>query len=141
MNVTYIFAGFLAMLGMMVIGVPIAIAMAAVGIVGGLAAYGMPFINSIAPVVWGVHNDNLLTAIPLFVLMGELLLRSVRQEAPVAGALTLMKLRRATSREDLEALLDEVEQRLRKPHRQIIAAQTLRHVRHLLGLPTVSRPS
>jgi C4-dicarboxylate transporter, DctM subunit len=27
-------------------------------------------------VVWGVHNDNLLTAIPLFVLMGELLLRS-----------------------------------------------------------------
>jgi hypothetical protein len=71
----------------------------------------------------------------------ELLLRSVRQEAPVAGALTLMKLRRATSREDLEALLDEVEQRLRKPHRQIIAAQTLRHVRHLLGLPTVSRPS
>jgi len=30
---------------------------------------------------------------------------------------------------------------LRKPHRQIIAAQTLRHVRHLLGLPTVSRPS
>ena len=71
----------------------------------------------------------------------ELLLRSVRQEAPVAGALTLMKLRRATSREDLEALLDEVEQRLRKPHRQIIAAQTLRHVRHLLGLPTASRPS
>jgi len=76
MNVTYILAGFAAMLGMMVIGVPIAIAMAAVGIVGGLAAYGMPFINSIAPVVWGVHNDNLLTAIPLFVLMGELLLRS-----------------------------------------------------------------
>jgi len=71
----------------------------------------------------------------------ELLVRSVRQEAPVAGALTLMKLRRATSREDLEALLDEVEQRLRKPHRQIIAAQTLRHVRHLLGLPTVARPS
>jgi len=71
----------------------------------------------------------------------ELLLRSVRQEAPVAGALTLMKLRRATSREDLEALLDEVEQRLRKPHRQIIAAQTLRHVRHLLGLPTASRSS
>jgi tripartite ATP-independent transporter DctM subunit len=50
--------------------------MAAVGIVGGLLAYGMPFINSIAPVVWGVHNDNLLTSVPLFILMGELLLRS-----------------------------------------------------------------
>lgn len=70
----------------------------------------------------------------------ELLLRAVRHEAPVAGALTLMKLRRASSREDLEALLDEVEQRLRKPRRQIIAAQTLRHVRHLLSLPTSSRP-
>jgi hypothetical protein len=70
----------------------------------------------------------------------ELLLRAVRQEAPVAGALTLMKLKRATTREDLEALLDEVEQRLRKPRRQIIAAQTMRHVRHLLSLPTMSRP-
>jgi hypothetical protein len=70
-----------------------------------------------------------------------LLLRAVRSEAPVAGALTLLKLKRAASRESLEALLDEVEQRLRKPHRQIIAAQTMRHVRHLLSLPISSRPS
>ncbi len=76
MNISYILIAFGGMLGMMLLGLPIAVAMAAVGIVGGLAAYGMPFINSIAPVVWGVHNDNLLTAIPLFVLMGELLLRS-----------------------------------------------------------------
>ncbi len=76
MNVTYILIAFGAMLGMMLVGLPIAVAMAGVGIVGGLLAYGLPFINSIAPVVWGVHNDNLLTAIPLFVLMGELLLRS-----------------------------------------------------------------
>ena len=70
----------------------------------------------------------------------ELLLRAVRQEAPVSGALTLMKLRRAITREAVEALLDEVEQRLRKPRRQIIAAQTMRHVRHLLSLPIASRP-
>ena len=70
----------------------------------------------------------------------ELLLRAVRHEAPVSGALTLMRLKRATTREALEALLDEVEQRLRKPRRQIIAAQTMRHVRHLLSLPTPSRP-
>lgn len=76
MNVTYILIAFGLMLGMMLIGLPIAVAMAGVGIVGGLLAYGMPFINSIAPVLWGVHNDNLLTAVPLFVLMGELLLRS-----------------------------------------------------------------
>jgi hypothetical protein len=69
-----------------------------------------------------------------------LLLRAVRSEAPVAGALTMLKLRRAGTREALAALLDEVELRLRKPHRQIIAAQTMRHVRHLLTLPATTRP-
>ncbi len=76
MSVTYVLAGFAVMLAMMLLGLPIAVSMATVGIVGGMLAYGMPFMNSIAPVVWGVHNDNLLTAIPMFVLMGELLLRS-----------------------------------------------------------------
>jgi len=70
----------------------------------------------------------------------ELMLRAVRQEAPVSGALTLIKLKRATSREALEGLLDEVEHRLRKPRRQIIAAQTMRHVRHLLSLPAATQP-
>jgi C4-dicarboxylate transporter, DctM subunit len=76
MNIAYVLIAFGAMLGMMLLGLPIAVAMAAIGILGGVLAYGLPFFNSIAPVVWGVHNDNLLTAIPLFVLMGELLLRS-----------------------------------------------------------------
>ena len=76
MNVTVISLAFLAMLLMMLIGLPIAVAMALVGIVGGIAAYGHPFLDSIAPVVWGVQNENLLTCIPLFVLLGELLLRS-----------------------------------------------------------------
>jgi C4-dicarboxylate transporter, DctM subunit len=67
---------FFAMIGMMLIGLPIAVSMALVGIVGGIAAYGVPFMDSIAPVVWGVQNENLLTSIPLFVLLGELLLRS-----------------------------------------------------------------
>lgn len=65
----------------------------------------------------------------------ELLLRAVRLHAPVSGSITLIKLKRAATREDLEALLDEVEQRIRKPRRLIIAAQTMRHVRHLLSLP------
>jgi hypothetical protein len=64
----------------------------------------------------------------------ELLMRAIRAQAPVSGSLTLLKLRRATSREDLQALLGEVEQRLHKPHRTIVATQTMRHVRHLLGL-------
>ena len=65
----------------------------------------------------------------------ELLLRAVRSEAPVSGSLTLIKLKRVSTRDGLEALLDEVEFRLRKPRRQIVAAQTMRHVRHLLSLP------
>lgn len=65
----------------------------------------------------------------------ELLLRALRTEAPVVGSLTMMKLRRAGNRDEIEALLDEVEQRLRKPRRMIVTAQTMRHVRHLLGLP------
>jgi hypothetical protein len=69
-----------------------------------------------------------------------LLLRAVRQAAPVAGTFTLLRLKRAATREALAALLDEVEQRLRKPHRRIIAAQTLRHVRHLLTLPPATQP-
>ncbi|MDH4061416.1 MAG: hypothetical protein OEU94_11450 [Aquincola sp.] len=68
-----------------------------------------------------------------------LLVRAVRSEAPLAGALTIIKLKRAATREALAALLDEVEQRLKKPHRRVIAAQTLRHVRHLLTLPIPSR--
>ncbi|HEX5390704.1 MAG TPA: TRAP transporter large permease subunit, partial [Burkholderiaceae bacterium] len=67
---------FLAMLGLMLAGMPIAVSMALVGVIGGISAYGVPFMDSIAPVVWGVQNENLLTSIPLFVLLGELLLRS-----------------------------------------------------------------
>jgi tripartite ATP-independent transporter DctM subunit len=76
MNVMVIGIAFFAMLGMMLVGMPIAVSMALVGVVGGIAAYGVPFMDSIAPVVWGVQNENLLTSIPLFVLLGELLLRS-----------------------------------------------------------------
>jgi C4-dicarboxylate transporter DctM subunit len=76
MNVGLISLAFVAMLAMMLVGMPIAVSMAMVGIVGGIAAYGIPLMDTIAPVVWGVQNENLLTCIPLFVLLGELLLRS-----------------------------------------------------------------
>ncbi|OFW18191.1 MAG: hypothetical protein A3H97_02270 [Acidobacteria bacterium RIFCSPLOWO2_02_FULL_65_29] len=67
---------FSLMIGMMLIGIPIAASMLIVGVGGGVLAFGMPFINSMASVIWGVGNESLLTAIPLFVLLGELLLRS-----------------------------------------------------------------
>jgi hypothetical protein len=68
----------------------------------------------------------------------DILLRAVRAEAPVAGSLTLMRLRRARTRADLETLLDEVETRIRKPHRMLATTQTMRRVRQLLGAPADS---
>ncbi len=76
MSPSIIIIAFFIMVFMMVAGVPIAVSMALVGIVGGVAVYGMPYMNSIAPVLWGVQNENLLTSIPMFILLGELLLRS-----------------------------------------------------------------
>ncbi len=67
---------FVGMLAIMLVGMPVAVSMAAVGVLGGIAAFGRPFVDSIAPVIWGTLNENLLTCIPLFVLLGELLLRS-----------------------------------------------------------------
>ncbi len=91
---------------------------------------------------WSVAEDESASGTDRpFAEARELLLRAVRQEAPLSGALTLRRLKRATTREALEAMLDEVELRLRKPRRQIIAAQTMRHVRHLLSLPTPTRPA
>jgi len=74
--ITATIVAFFLMIGLMLIGIPIAVSMLVVGVVGGVLAYGMPFLNSMATVTWGVGNENLLTSIPLFVLLGELLLRS-----------------------------------------------------------------
>jgi tripartite ATP-independent transporter DctM subunit len=76
MTVTLAVAGFALMLAMMLTSIPIAVAMFVVGAGGGLLAFGKPFLDSIASVVWGVQNENLLTCIPLFILLGEILLRS-----------------------------------------------------------------
>ena len=62
----------------------------------------------------------------------EILTRAVRSVAPVAGSLTLLRLRRARTRSELTGLLGEVAQRIAKPPRPLAAAQTLRRVRELL---------
>lgn len=67
---------FLAGLALLFLGVPISAVMAIIGVIGGMLAFGLPFMGSIGNVVWGVHNSFILTAVPLFILMGEILLRS-----------------------------------------------------------------
>jgi len=61
-----------------------------------------------------------------------ILVRAVRAQAPLAGTITLLKLRRARTRADLSALLDEVESRISKPHRSLSATHTMRRVRQML---------
>ena len=68
----------------------------------------------------------------------EILARALREQAPVAGSLTLMKLRRARSREDLIALLDEVEAKIYKPHRSLAVAQTITRARRVLDAGTTA---
>ena len=68
----------------------------------------------------------------------DLLIRAVRAEAPVAGSLTLMRLRRAHTRDELEGLIDEVEARLSRPHRSLATTQLIRRVRRLIDAPVDS---
>ena len=68
-----------------------------------------------------------------FVEARSILMQAVRSEAPLTGSLTLLRLRRARSRNDLAALLGEVEVRILKRHRTLAGTQTLGRVRHLLA--------
>jgi C4-dicarboxylate transporter, DctM subunit len=68
--------GFLTMVGLMLVGLPIAAVMLLLGLVGGMMAFGDAFFQSSASVVWGTMSEANLTAIPLFVLLGEMMLRS-----------------------------------------------------------------
>lgn len=72
---------------------------------------------------------------PAFEEARDLLVRAVRTAAPVAGSLTMIRLRRARSRADLVGLLGEVEARIVRPPRELAAQQTLRRVRLLLDVP------
>ncbi|SDL05534.1 TRAP transporter, DctM subunit [Modicisalibacter muralis] len=71
-----VFIGFVILLGMMAIGVHVAVAIFSVAAIGTLMYLGLPLLYSFGDTLWGTLNDFLLTAIPLFILLGELLLRS-----------------------------------------------------------------
>lgn len=71
----------------------------------------------------------------------DTLVRAVRSEAPLAGSLTVMRLRRARTRAELLALLGEVEAHIRKPHRTLVPDQMLQQVRALLQGVVVRPPS
>lgn len=65
----------------------------------------------------------------------RMLMRAVRSKSPVTGAMTLIRLRRARTREELFSLFDEVDAHISTPMRNLSGQQTLRHVRTLLERP------
>jgi C4-dicarboxylate transporter, DctM subunit len=67
--------GFLLMLGMMALGLHIATVMFAVGAIGAGLYFGAPAINALGVVYFESMNDALLLALPLFILLGEILVR------------------------------------------------------------------
>lgn len=75
MSITVIFVAFLIMLFLMFLSMPVAVAILAVGAAGGYLAYGLPLVETMGGVIWGTLNNPVMTAIPLFMLLGELLLR------------------------------------------------------------------
>lgn len=68
-----------------------------------------------------------------------LLIQAIRDEAPVVGALTLMRVRRARDREALRALFPEVRQRLSRQRRVLDAADVVRRARECLDQDPLSR--
>lgn len=76
MDIATISIAFLIMLGFFLFSMPIGMTMAMMGIVGGVLMFGWPILTAAGPVIWGTQNENILTAIPLFILLGEMLLRS-----------------------------------------------------------------
>ena len=77
----------------------------------------------------GVESDQALDE------ARRMLMRAVRSKSPVTGAMTLIRLRRARTREELFALFDEVDAHISTPMRNLSGQQTLRHVRTLLERP------
>ena len=68
--------GFLLMLGFMALGLHVAVVMLLTSIVGVVLVFGTTPLAGFGTQLWAIMNDFLLTSIPLFVLLGELLMRS-----------------------------------------------------------------
>ncbi|MDM0029207.1 TRAP transporter large permease [Variovorax saccharolyticus] len=70
-----ILAGLAIMLGLMFIGFHVATTMLVVGLLGAMLHFGMPAINAVGEQLWAAGEDYLLLSIPLYILLGEILMR------------------------------------------------------------------
>ncbi len=68
--------GFVIMLALMLLGLHVATVMFATAMIGLLVFFGPSILAPLGNMMWSELNSFILTAIPLYVLMGELLVRS-----------------------------------------------------------------
>lgn len=74
-DITGALIGFAIMLGLMMLGVHVAVAIFLASALGTMVYLSPAMLSTFGTQLWAVMNDFLLTAIPLFILLGELLLR------------------------------------------------------------------
>ncbi len=67
--------GFLLMIGLMFLGLHVATVMFAIGLLGAWCYRGEPIVNAFGNQLWGSMEDTVLLSIPLYILVGELLVR------------------------------------------------------------------
>lgn len=67
--------GFAVMLGMMFLGFHVAVVMFAVGVLGAALTIGAPIVLAAGTQLWSASDNFVLLAVPLFVLLGEILVR------------------------------------------------------------------
>ena len=75
-EITAFVVGFTAMLIFMFIGLPVAVALFIIAILGCVFHLGIPSLMIFGSHTWSVLNNFILMAIPLFILLGELFVRS-----------------------------------------------------------------
>jgi C4-dicarboxylate transporter DctM subunit len=68
--------GFAILFGIMALGIHIASAMFIMGVSVGFLTIGKAVINTFGNQVWNVLNNFVMTSVPLYLLLGELLMRS-----------------------------------------------------------------
>ncbi len=71
-----IWTAFALLVGFMAIGIPIAAALLLLGVALGELYSPVPLVRAMGEIIWNTSTDPILIAIPLFVLMGEILIRS-----------------------------------------------------------------
>jgi tripartite ATP-independent transporter DctM subunit len=68
--------GFLLLIGLLFLGLHVAVAMFLVALLGAALYLGPPLVAAFGTQLWGAMEDYVLLSIPLYILLGEILVRS-----------------------------------------------------------------